>query len=605
MAGFFDFLMPQNSGLDPQQSDYARRIGFLNAATQLADMSADHAGPKVSPLQLLTHGLGGFQSGSQGAMDQFYKNQGTQTQGAQDVLQGEIYKQDLDWQKKNNNFGAYKSNLSDPTKLSSWYSKPTPVADKLGLTGIDAAQVAQESGGDPNAVSPAGAAGIAQIMPETALKPGYGVKPLQGMTRTIQDGQWKGMPDPASAPIEEQLRFMRDYRSAMPFDTMEGKLAAYNAGPGKMQDVLAGKAQMPAETAAYVPKIMGGVQTAMAGNTGTMNDASPVPPAGMSQEEYALRMAYLGERQMRTPKGGGSDLMQTGMAYNPNFKKNGDESVSYADWQKMTPAQQEDYKKFKTAWQPSALGGTGLFGGADAPDTNLSGEDFLKTLPPQMQSVVKLIAEGNERSSTILSRMKPQDKIAILDAVSRYKSDYSANQFAANKEWNTGKLGSTVRSLNVATSHLDILSNLADALDNNDTKALNTIGNMWAEQTGGEAPTNFDTAKQIVADEVVKAVVGAGGALADREEAARVINAANSPAQLKGAIQTYKTLMRGQLKGLQLQYKHSTGRDDFESFLEEGVSEDAQPEDDFVKNAKAHGYSDAEIQEYLRKKNGQ
>ena len=80
-------------------------------------------------------------------------------------------------------------------------------------------------------------------------------------------------------------------------------------------------------------------------------------------------------------------------------------------------------------------------------------------------------------------------------------------------------------------------------------------------------PTNFDAVKKIVSDEVVKAVVAGGGALGDREEAAKTISSAQSPQQLAGVIANYKHLMSGQLSGLKKQYETSTMRNDFNQFL--------------------------------------
>ncbi len=142
-----------------------------------------------------------------------------------------------------------------------------------------------------------------------------------------------------------------------------------------------------------------------------------------------------------------------------------------------------------------------------------------------------------------------------------------AAENAAVKSFSDGRLGSTVRSFNVSISHLNTLDELADALHNGDAQALNRASNYFKSQTGNPAPTNFEAAKKVVADEVVKAIVGTGGGVHDREEAAKVIAAANSPAQLKGVIGTYKELMRGQLHGLQQQYEVSTGRTDFDKFL--------------------------------------
>lgn len=133
----------------------------------------------------------------------------------------------------------------------------------------------------------------------------------------------------------------------------------------------------------------------------------------------------------------------------------------------------------------------------------------------------------------------------------------------AMKDFGTGKQGNTVRSFNVGLTHLDTLGKLADALNNGDTQLINKISNAVATQTGSTAPTNFEAAKKIVGDEIVKAIVGAGGGVADREDMAKQVSAANTPAQLKGVINTFKELMVGQLGGLEQQYESSTKRKDF------------------------------------------
>lgn len=137
----------------------------------------------------------------------------------------------------------------------------------------------------------------------------------------------------------------------------------------------------------------------------------------------------------------------------------------------------------------------------------------------------------------------------------------------ANTEFATGKAGNTIRSFNVGIAHLDTLSQLADAMHSNDVQAINRVSNYWATQTGKPAPTNFEAAKKIVGDEIVKSIVGGQNAVADREEAAKIIDATKGPEQLSGAIRTVQELMVGQLGGLRHQYKASTGRDDFNKYL--------------------------------------
>jgi len=135
------------------------------------------------------------------------------------------------------------------------------------------------------------------------------------------------------------------------------------------------------------------------------------------------------------------------------------------------------------------------------------------------------------------------------------------------KDFATGIQGRQVNAFNTAIDHLDTMTKLSDALNNGDIKAINAIGNVIAEQTGKPAPTNFDTAKQIVTAEVIKAVVASGGGVTERQEAERKFATAKSPDQLKGAIDTYKQLLGGQLKSLNLQYENTTGRKDFNKKL--------------------------------------
>jgi hypothetical protein len=189
--------------------------------------------------------------------------------------------------------------------------------------------------------------------------------------------------------------------------------------------------------------------------------------------------------------------------------------------------------------------------------------------------IIPPLGQGKASSalrSSIINRAGQLDQSEGIDAKGSVNNIITGAADAnavkrATADFSVGKNGNTVRSLNVAVSHLDTLERLGTELGNGNMQMVNKIGNEFAKQTGKTAPTNFDAAKQIVADEVVKAVVGAGGALADREEAARTINAAQSPKQLTDAIKTYKELMGGQLKGLKNQYEQSTGRKDFERLL--------------------------------------
>jgi len=134
----------------------------------------------------------------------------------------------------------------------------------------------------------------------------------------------------------------------------------------------------------------------------------------------------------------------------------------------------------------------------------------------------------------------------------------------AVKQFGPGhKPGESVKSIGVAMDHLSTLEEAAKALDNGDVRLFNSAANFFSENFGGTTVTDFNSLKNLVADEVVKGVVGGPGGVGDREEAGAKIRASNSPKQMLGVISGWKDLMAGQLLGLRRQYKAATGLDDF------------------------------------------
>jgi hypothetical protein len=125
----------------------------------------------------------------------------------------------------------------------------------IGAKNMDAllnALMVAESGGNPNAISSAGAEGAYQIMPSTAADPGFGVSPMEGSRF-----------DP-----EASRGFARQYLQAMIdryLGDIEVALIAYNAGAANADKfVAAGRdySVLPqaAQTEPYVRKIMGQMQ---------------------------------------------------------------------------------------------------------------------------------------------------------------------------------------------------------------------------------------------------------------------------------------------------------------------------------------------------------
>lgn len=191
---------------------------------------------------------------------------------------------------------------------------------------------------------------------------------------------------------------------------------------------------------------------------------------------------------------------------------------------------------------------------------------------PAIEKTAQGIANGQLDPLSSFAMRTPQG-VAIMSRVMEINPQYSEQDYKASKTATTaftsGKQGNTIRSFNVGLAHLDTLSQLADALQNGDIQAINKVANSFAAQTGLPAPTNFAAAKAIVGQEIVKAIVGAGGGVGEREAAGQTLALANSPAQLKGVIDTYKNLFVGQIGGLKQQWQASKsgfmqGVDDFD-----------------------------------------
>lgn len=139
------------------------------------------------------------------------------------------------------------------------------IARKHGLDPVIFGRlVMQESSGNPNARSPAGAVGLTQLMPATAR--GLGVRNPLDPRQSLEGG---------ATYLQQQLKtFGGDYRKS---------LAAYNAGPGAVSKYHG----VPpyAETQNYVSRILGGYTPAGSGGRSTPDAATASSPVAASLQQ--------------------------------------------------------------------------------------------------------------------------------------------------------------------------------------------------------------------------------------------------------------------------------------------------------------------------------
>jgi hypothetical protein len=143
--------------------------------------------------------------------------------------------------------------------------------------------------------------------------------------------------------------------------------------------------------------------------------------------------------------------------------------------------------------------------------------------------------------------------IAILN-----RTEFKSREIAL-KNFSTGVEGRKTRSLNTAMAHLESMKEWSIALQNSDVRKINAVKQQLSKEFGDPDVTNFDFAKQIVADEVLVSVVQAGGSMQERDKLQESFDRANTPEQLLGVIETAHELMAGQLESLALQYESSVG----------------------------------------------
>ena len=129
----------------------------------------------------------------------------------------------------------------------------------------------QESRFDPAAVSPKGAQGIAQFMPQTAA--------MRGLANAFEPLQ----------ALRESASYLRELRI-----TFGGNLglaaAAYNAGPGAVEAWRAGRGSLPFETQAYVRIITGYAAEAW--------NSKPLPQLDSSSASIGTRCVEIAKAMM-------------------------------------------------------------------------------------------------------------------------------------------------------------------------------------------------------------------------------------------------------------------------------------------------------------------
>jgi len=210
---------------------------------------------------------------------------------------------------------------------------------------------------------------------------------------------------------------------------------------------------------------------------------------------------------------------------------------------------------------------------------------------PQNQAIWQLLASPDPDTVKTYSTTDFTKQAGALQILSK---PTSSNQ------------GGRAIALNASTRHLEELEKLIDALNLGNLKIANDVSINLRRQNGYPEITNYEIGADIASKEVVKAIVPGGGSMAERNAMETSLAADHGPKALHGAVDTLRGFLSKQYGAL-----HDWATDmgpKVESTLNRMVGpaaklgEGEDPDAAFRANAKAAGYSDKEIDEFLAKK---
>ena len=195
----------------------------------------------------------------------------------------------------------------------------------------------------------------------------------------------------------------------------------------------------------------------------------------------------------------------------------------------------------------------------------LTGEDYLKTLPPATASLIKKYANGELAITPQMTRT-PQGA-QLLGAISQYDPTYDATNYQKRQQTATafakGKQADAIRGANQALYHMGNLYNRTEDLNNTNIlpAIVNPVVNYVEEKGLGDTRQGkYRQSAQAVASELRRVFAGSGGgSLAELTKWEQGFDPNAGEAQQKAHIQNGVDLLRGALGALNQQYHEGMG----------------------------------------------
>ena len=173
--------------------------------------------------------------------------------------------------------------------------------------------------------------------------------------------------------------------------------------------------------------------------------------------------------------------------------------------------------------------------------------------------MIDMVGQNRVDLATALQRVPPAAKEKFLNNLAQAYPEYQQQVFATRqalmKSATSGDIGKNITAYNTAIAHATQLQSAAEALNNGDMPTLNKLGNALGYQFGSDKTTNFNVIKNALSGEISKVFKGGEATDAEIKAVQEPFSSANSPAQLKGAIDNAIHLMNSKRDALQQQYQ--------------------------------------------------
>lgn len=186
-------------------------------------------------------------------------------------------------------------------------------------------------------------------------------------------------------------------------------------------------------------------------------------------------------------------------------------------------------------------------------NTDLSGKDYLATLPKEQANTVQLMVEGKIPPPTSFAMSKPYWQ-NMISAAKNYDPTFDATAWsgrvAGTRDFASGKSSEMVRSANQTLHHVGSLLDSMDNLKNGQYPILNSIGNTVAEARGSGAQGAFRTNAHAVAEELSKVFKGNNLSDAEIRSWEQNLHENMSPEQQRTQVAKLNELLQGSLHAL-------------------------------------------------------